>query len=210
MAFLVFGNSYALQIDEAQKERAELLEKYKIELTEMKQELKSIARKVNDSKILEDLTEELSQGILVRHILEDDGIVTLSVPYTIERSSPSIEYPANVSHATLFSKSTWNQNSGFVTLTNVQGSVLQFFDGATCQQISVTAGQSDNYSFGGRTNSFIEYGSSYNKSYSWPWIGTSPGGHDLGHTAYFSIKRGTVTRVWQITCNKSVQFDEEV
>ena len=123
LAFLVFGNSYALQIDEVQKERAELLEKYKIELTEMKQELKSIERNVNDSKLLESLNDGLSQGILVRHILEDDGIVTLSLPYTIERSSTSVGYTANVTHATLFSKSTWSQSSGFVTLTNVQGSV---------------------------------------------------------------------------------------
>lgn len=31
---------------------------------------------------------------------------------------------------------------------------------------------------------------------------------DLGHTAYFTINRGTVSNRWQVTCNKQLEINK--
>jgi hypothetical protein len=197
--FQVVSTVSATQIDPEEISNAELLRKYTLEFTEMENELKEIEVKLNAANEFESNNENIKEGVLTRNIQEEGSMVTLAIPYSLT----GIDYQPIVTHAKLYTRSVWEEDSDWGSLKSVEGRVLEIYDGATCLQIEVEAGQWSAVPGGGKTKPFVEYKDNYYEEFDWPEIAFVPNHHDLGHTADFTIVRGIKTEKWRVVCNKN-------
>lgn len=210
LMFSVVSNVSAAQADTESLADKELLEKYAMDFKELENELKEtvVLAKLHSKYDLDD--KKIKEGIVFKEIEGEDGVVTLAIPYSTYALNGN-EYEVTVTHAKLYTKSTWSEDDNdWGSLKSIQGRVLKLYDSATCTQIAVTAGQYSALTpINNRTENFVEYKGDYDREFDWPEIGLAPDQSDLGHTAYFTIVRGSKTEIWKVVCNKNERFHEK-
>lgn len=174
-----------------------IVEKYAKEYDALEYEAETLIR-YEELQKEEEETDKVKNDLklLTKTIEEGDEVVTIGIVYS-KNVTQNIPTQLISTHAKLYINSTLSKrtagNDNYYSLKKVSGRVVQFYDGATCSKIVVKSGQSMPGSTGDRTHSFTVTTSSYAKTYSWPEIKWYPGVSNIGHSATFYIKRGTVT-----------------
>ncbi|GMQ61254.1 hypothetical protein [Vallitalea maricola] len=180
----------------------EKLEKYSSVFEEMEKSLTIDKKNLENFNVLV-LNNGESTKIVTSTIRNDDSAIeTVGIIYS-EKSSTSIigvEETKIVTHAKLFIRTEISKDTNFrgdiiIKLSKIEGEVLALYDGATVKEIQITAGQGSVFdSNNNRTESFETTGTSYSKSYDWPYMIIDETQYSYaGHNAVWIIQRGSST-----------------
>lgn len=156
------------------------------ELTEME---------AQENQLIQSEGKSPNGNIITRTIEEDNSIVTLGIVYT--QDIDFVGGTKYITHGKVYIKSTYTTGENInghpvVSLTKVEGNVIELYDGAELVKIEITAGQDCVLDpFNSEHDSFETTNDYYSEDYNWPdMLWPNEGTKRLGHNATYTIYRG--------------------